>query len=95
MFDVIVTQKIESGREAEAEEILRELSAATLALDTGCVRYEWYRSETRGTYVLIGRWTDEAAARVHVQATHTTTALLKLADCADEKFRMTRLAVLT
>jgi len=46
MIDVVVTQRVQPGMEQAFEELARELTANTLAKDKGCLRYEWYRSET-------------------------------------------------
>jgi len=45
MIDIVVTQRIKPGMEKQAEELFREVEAATLANDKGCLRYEWYRAE--------------------------------------------------
>jgi len=94
MFDVIVTQRIKPGTEGDVEILLQQLKLEVLAGESGCLRYEAYRSEAPATYVVLGRWVDEAAARAHLHLDHTTRALSRLADYADERFKMTRLAPL-
>jgi quinol monooxygenase YgiN len=92
MFDCVVTQRINPGREAEFEALLRELEASTLASDQGCLRYEWYRAELPQTYTLLERWTDRSAAEAHLRAPHFLALLPKLRDCATEWFTIVRLA---
>jgi quinol monooxygenase YgiN len=92
MFDCVVTQRINPGREAEFEALLRQLEASTLASDQGCLRYEWYRAELPQTYTLLERWTDRSAAEAHLRAPHFLALLPKLRDCATEWFTIVRLA---
>jgi quinol monooxygenase YgiN len=95
MFDVVVTQRVKPGKEQEFEALARQLEANTLANDKGCLRYEWYRAETPQTYILVERWTDQAAAQTHLKADHFTALLPKLRECVPEPFSITRLMRLT
>ena len=52
MIDIICTQRIKPGMEAQAEKVLPEAEKQTLAHDKGCERYEWYRGEEPNTYIL-------------------------------------------
>ena len=74
----IATLRIQPGKEEEVEAILRDIQAATLANDKGCLRYEWYRASTELTYILLERWADQAAAQEHLNAPHVVTAVEKL-----------------
>ena len=77
-LDIVVTLRVHAGREADAEALLREMEAATVAHDKGCLRYEWYRAETPQTYILLERWTDPAAVRAHLQAPHMTASFERM-----------------
>ena len=77
-LNVVVTRRVQAGKEEEVEAILRDLQAATLANDKGCLRYEWYRASTPQTYMLLESWADQAAARQHLKAPHVVIALEKL-----------------
>jgi quinol monooxygenase YgiN len=68
-LNAYATLRVQAGREAEVEAILRDLQAATLANDKGCLRYEWYRASTPQTYILLERWADQATAQHHLNAT--------------------------
>jgi len=92
MIDIVVTQRIQPGMEAEAEVLFREVEAATLAKDKGCLRYEWYRAEEPGTYILLERWSDREAIQAHFKSEHMAQLLPKLASCAVEKFTSVRLS---
>ncbi len=91
MLDIVVTQRVHPGKEREFEELARQLEANTVAKDKGCLRYEWYRSETPHTYILIERWTDRAAVQAHLKAEHVVSILPKLRECVPEPFSILRL----
>lgn len=94
MIDIVVAQRIKPGFEAQAEALFREVEAATLANDKGCLRYEWYRAEEPGTYILVERWSDRDAIQAHFKSAHMSALTPKLAPYAVEKFmtqRLTRL----
>jgi quinol monooxygenase YgiN len=74
----MVTRRVQAGKEEETEVILRDLQAATLANDKGCLRYEWYRASTAQTYILLERWADQAAVQEHLKALHFVSAIEKL-----------------
>lgn len=92
MIDIVATQRIKPGFEAEAEALFREVEAATLANDEGCLRYEWYRTEELGTYVLLERWADRDAVQAHFKSAHMAALLPKLGLYAVEKFTIQRLS---
>jgi quinol monooxygenase YgiN len=74
----VATLRIQPGKEEQVEAILRDLQATTLANDRGCIRYEWYRASTPQTYILLERWTDQAASQQHLNAPHVVSAVEKL-----------------
>ena len=94
VFNALATLRIQPGKEEEVEAILRDIQAATLANDKGCLRYEWYRASTELTYILLERWADQAAAQEHLNAPHVVTAvekLLPLALAQPQAVRLTKL----
>jgi quinol monooxygenase YgiN len=91
MIDVMVTLQVRSGMEAKAEELLRQLETETAENDAGCLRYQWYRSEQRGAYVLLERWADQAAVAAHLQAAHMARLLPQITECAVEPFKAIKL----
>jgi len=92
--NIVVTQRIHPGKEAEYETLLREMEAATVANDKGCPRYEWYRSETPQTYILLERWTDRAAVQAHLSAPHMIAIRERIQPLVPERFGAVRLAKL-
>ena len=93
-LNVVVTRRVQAGKEEEVEAILRDLQAATLANDKGCLRYEWYRASTPQTYMLLESWADQAAARQHLKAPHVVIALEKLLLLVAEQPQAVRLTKL-
>jgi quinol monooxygenase YgiN len=80
--NIILTCKIVPGKQEEAEEILKEMEAGTLANDKGCLRYEWNRSDAPHTYILLERWADRAAVLSHLQAPHMVAISSRMASIA-------------
>ena len=93
-LNIVVTLRVHAGREADAEALLREMEAATVAHDEGCLRYEWYRAETPQTYILLERWTDQAAVRAHLQAHHMAGSFERMKSMLPEPFTPVVLAKL-
>lgn len=92
--NIVVTQRVLPGKEGEYEGLLREMEAATVANDEGCLRYEWYRSETPHTYILLERWTSRAAVQAHLAAPHMAAIREKVQHLVPEKFTFVRLTKL-
>ena len=93
-LNIVATQRVLPGKESECEALFREAEAATLANDKGCLRYEWYRSETPQTYILLERWTDRAAVQAHLAAPHILAVREKLQGLVPEAFTFVRLTKL-
>lgn len=93
-LNIVVTLRVHAGKETEAEALLREMEAATVANDAGCLRYEWYRSQTPQTYILIERWTDESAVQAHLRAPHMAEIFPKISPLMPEPFTPTPLTKL-
>jgi len=93
-LNIVVTLRVRVGKEAEAEPLLCEMEAATLANDKGCLRYEWYRAEAPQTYILVERWTGEAAVQAHLKAPHMAEIFQKIGPLMPEPFTATPLTKL-
>ena len=62
----IATLVIRAGKEAEFERLQKELSELTHASEPGTLVYDVLKSRTKPrTYVVYGRFRDEAAFQVH------------------------------
>jgi quinol monooxygenase YgiN len=94
MIDVVVTQRVNAGMEDAFEALAREITVNTLSQDKGCLRYEWYRADAPQTYILIERWTDQAAVQAHLKANHFAAIMPKSMECVPEKFSAMRLTLI-
>lgn len=66
MISFIATLKIKPGHEAEFERLQRELSELTHAQEPDTIVYDILRSrDAPDTYVVYGRFRDEAAFQLH------------------------------
>lgn len=62
----IATLVIKAGKEAQFERLQKELSELTHAHEPGTLVYDILKSRTKErTYVVYGRFADEAAFQVH------------------------------
>jgi quinol monooxygenase YgiN len=91
MIDIIANQRVNAGMEAAFEALAREITTNTTSQDKGCLRYEWYRADVPQTYILVERWTDQAAVQAHLGADHLAALMPRLRDCVSEKFSFMRL----
>ena len=91
MLDMVVTQRVKAGMEGAFEALAREITANTVSKDKGCLRYEWYQAEAAQTYILIERWTDQAAVEAHLKAEHLAALMPKIIQCVPEKFSVMKL----
>ncbi|MGI9245758.1 MAG: putative quinol monooxygenase [Steroidobacteraceae bacterium] len=66
MIVFIATLRIKPGHEADFERLQRELSELTHATEPDTIVYDIIRSrDTPDTYVVYGRFRDEAAFQLH------------------------------
>ena len=91
MYEVLVSAAVKTERRGHFETLIQKLRATTLERDTGCERYDWYRSESGETYFLFERWSDEAAILAHSRAEHLLSFLPQLEECIESEFRVTKL----
>jgi len=62
----IATLRIKAGKETRFEQLQKELSQLTLAQEPGTLVYDVLKSRTKErTYVVYGRFKDEAAFQTH------------------------------
>jgi len=94
MIDVVVTQRVNAGMEDAFEALAREITVNTLSQDKGCLKYEWYRADAPQTYILIERWTDQAAVQDYLKANHFAAIMPKSMECVPEKFSAMRLTLI-
>ena len=77
---------LKSGREAEFESIAKELYEATHELETGCLRYEYWRGAEPGLYYSLLAFEDFDAFLRHQTSDHHETASPRIGEvCEDVK----------
>ena len=73
-----------SGRQEEFARIVRELAQKVRANEPSCLDYRLVRSRHEpDVYLLLERYTDDAALAEHVNATHYVEAVPDLMECLD------------
>lgn len=80
MIGVTARGKIKEGKEAAFEEFCKEVIDAVRANEPGNLFYSLFRTERKGEYVFIERWTDQAAIDAHGKAPHMKDALPRFAE---------------
>jgi quinol monooxygenase YgiN len=91
MLDIVVTQRVHPGAEADFEDVIRTIQKITVAAGAGCLRYEWFRSSVPQTYIRVERWVDEAAMQAHLQSEHLAALMPRYRACVPEAFSINRL----
>jgi len=74
-----VRLQAKQGQEAALEAVLKELAASVCAHEAGALFYTPFRTQRTGEYVIIERWTDQAALDAHRAAGHTEPFRLRFA----------------
>jgi quinol monooxygenase YgiN len=78
------TMKAKEGRETEFERVMQGRAEKVLANETGCKLYQLSRSKTDPrTYLLMERYTDEDALRVHSNTGYFKAAVPEMMGCCE------------
>ncbi len=72
---------VKPGREAQFESIARTLYERTHALESGVVRYEYWRGATPRTYYTLLSFSDHRAFIAHQTSDHHEEASPRIGDC--------------
>lgn len=84
MTTVIARFKVQPGKEAEAEEALKEMAAAVEANEPGALAYIVHRSQADPAEVIFFEvYADRDAFKAHTQTPHMAAFQGKLAGLAD------------
>lgn len=78
MATILAHLKVRSGAEAQFEEIARDLFRDTHALETGVLRYEYWRGSEPGTYYTMLSFRDFASFITHQTSDHHEIASPRL-----------------
>jgi quinol monooxygenase YgiN len=80
MIGVTARVKIKEGKEQAFEDFAKGVIDAVRANEPGNLFYSLFRTERKGEYVFIERWTDQAAIDAHGTAPHMKAALPRFAE---------------
>ena len=81
MIGVVATLEIKEDKQAEFEQVMRELAAKVRANESGCAHYQLCRAKKPGTYVVMGRYQDREAFQTHSQTDYFKAAAARMAPC--------------
>ena len=81
MLSMIATLKIQEGKEAEFEGIMKELAEQVRSNEDGCHLYALHRSKEPQTYVMLERYTDKDALTTHMGTEYFKAASAKMMSC--------------
>ena len=75
MIGIVAKLKVQQGKESEFEKVFLNLREGVLANEHGCKLYELYRmKDDPQTYVVMERYTDDAAVDQHRKTDHFRAA---------------------
>jgi quinol monooxygenase YgiN len=83
MATLLAHIRVKEGREAEFEAIAAELYRDTLAQDSGCLRYEYWRGADRGLYYALLSFQDFHAFLRHQVSDHHEAASPRIGDSCE------------
>lgn len=82
MIGVVATLKIQDGKDAEFEQVFRELSAQVKANESGCLMYQLTKSRTEpNTYKVLELYRDADALKHHGGTEYFKAAGPKMGGC--------------
>lgn len=72
---LVVTLKVQPGKESEFEAVFTKLRAEVKANETGCLQYDVFRSKQEpGTYVITEQYASAEALGLHGKTPYFTAA---------------------
>ena len=82
MIGVVATLKIAEGKEAEFEQVAKDLMAKVKANEPGTLTYQLYKSKKdANTYIFMEQYANEEALKAHGQTEYFKAAGQKLGPC--------------
>lgn len=80
MIGLIVNLSIQAGKEAEFEQVARDLMAKVKANEPGCLTYQLYKTKDNA-YVFLEEYASKADLDAHGKTEHYTAAAPKMGAC--------------
>jgi quinol monooxygenase YgiN len=82
MIGVVAKLKIADGKEAEFEQVAKDLMAKVKASEPGCLTYQLYKSKKEAqTYIFMEQYADQAALDAHGKTPYFAAAGPKIGPC--------------
>ncbi len=70
MLGVIATLKIQDGKQAGFEALMKDLTAQVRAKEASCKLYQLHKTDDATVYVMLEQYTDKAAFDAHMVTPH-------------------------
>ena len=87
MMTFIARMQVKPGKEAEFEDLARQLTEQVHAHEPGCKAYEFFRlPATERGYAVYESFVDEAAEEAHRDTPHFHELAPPLIDCLDGEY---------
>lgn len=80
MIGVIATLKVQDGKQAGFEALMRELTAAVRANESACTLYQLHKTEDPTTYVMLEQYQSQEDLAKHRETPHFKTLGGKLGE---------------
>ena len=80
MIGVIATLKIQDGKQAGFEALMKELTAAVRANEPACTFYQLHKTDDPTTYAMLGQYRSKTHLATHRETPHYKTRGGKLGE---------------
>lgn len=70
MLGIIATLKVQDGKQAGFEALMKDLTAQVRANEAGCKLYQLHKTDDATTYVMLEQYVDKAAFDAHRVTPH-------------------------
>ena len=70
MIGVIATLKVQDGKQAGFEDLMKELAAQVRANEPDCTFYQLHKTDDPTSYIMLEQYTSEAALGAHRDTPH-------------------------
>ena len=82
MIGVVVTLEVQDGKQAEFEDLFKDLMAKVKANEPGCLWYQLFRSKTtETTYTMLEQYASAEALAAHGKSDYFLAAQAGLGAC--------------
>ncbi|MEM6535703.1 MAG: putative quinol monooxygenase [Pseudomonadota bacterium] len=84
MIGLVVTLKVQPGKEAEFEAVMKDAMAKVKANEPGVMIYQLFKSQSEdGTYVMMEQYSSKEALDAHGKTPHMAEMITNMGPCLD------------